>query len=190
MNVSVPRSSDRHGLVLRLLHWLTVALVVLQLTLAGLNAWLYEPRPILAESLVQAHISSGAVLLALTIIRIAVRTFGHSALPSISSWPAIAATVQLCLYFCLLMLPVSGYVHLAALGFPSSHCDQEIALRRLRRILLIVTSPKRDVIRHRPTVHAPMKYGGCDMQHHKSAEAERDQVMRLVCELRDRHVQR
>ncbi|MEO1026541.1 MAG: cytochrome b/b6 domain-containing protein [Pseudomonadota bacterium] len=104
--------------MLRLLHWLTVALVVVQLTLVGLNAWLYEPRPILAEALVQAHISSGAVLLALTIIRIGVRSFGHSALPSISSWPAIARAVQLCLYFCLLMLPVSGYVRLAALGFP------------------------------------------------------------------------
>ncbi|MEO1419846.1 MAG: cytochrome b/b6 domain-containing protein [Pseudomonadota bacterium] len=118
MSVSVPRRSDRHGLALRLLHWLTVALVVLQLTLAGLNAWLYEPRPILAEALVQAHISSGAVLLALTMIRIAVRSFGHGALPSISRWPVVARAVQLCLYVCLIMLPVSGYVRLAALGFP------------------------------------------------------------------------
>lgn len=118
MSVSVPRSSDRHGLALRLLHWLTVALVVLQLALAGLNAWLYEPRPILAEALVQAHISSGALLLALTVIRIAVRTFSHSALPSISRWPAIAGAVQLSLYVCLIMIPVSGYVRLAALGFP------------------------------------------------------------------------
>ncbi|MEO0831053.1 MAG: cytochrome b/b6 domain-containing protein [Pseudomonadota bacterium] len=120
MSGSVPRPSGRHGLVLRLLHWLTVALVFVQLTLAGLNAWLYEPRPVIAEALVQAHISCCAVLLALTITRIAVRIFGHSAKPSLSSLPAVAGAVQLCLYSCLLALPVSGYIQLAAIGFPIS----------------------------------------------------------------------
>ena len=94
-----------------------MVLVFVQLTLAGLNAWLSEPRPIIAEALVQAHISCGAVLLALTIIRFAVRIFGHSALPSLSSLPVVKGAVQLCLYLCLLALPVSGYIRLAALGF-------------------------------------------------------------------------
>ncbi len=103
--------------MLRLLHWLTVALVFVQFALAGLNAWLYEPRPVLAEVLVQAHLSCGAVLLALTIARISVRVLGHSRLPRVSSWSTIAGAVQVCLYFCLLLLPVSGYIRLAALGF-------------------------------------------------------------------------
>ena len=139
MSVSVPRRSDRHGLVLRLLHWLTAALVFVQLALAGLNASLYEPRPVLAELLVQAHLSCGAVLLTLTIARIAVRTCGHNRLPRVSSWPAIAGAVQLCLYFCLIMLPVSGYIRLAALGFsikllgvvplPTMLLDPDLAMR-------------------------------------------------------------
>ncbi|WP_256370575.1 cytochrome b [Thalassococcus sp. S3] len=118
MSISAQGCSDRHGLAMRLLHWLTVVLVLIQLVLAGLNAWLYEPRPILAEALVQAHISLGAILFVLTIARIAVRTFGYRAPPSASRWRVVAEAVQLVLYICLFMLPISGYIRLAALGFP------------------------------------------------------------------------
>ncbi|XWN33640.1 MAG: hypothetical protein ROR55_11540 [Devosia sp.] len=39
----------KHGLVLRLLHWVTALLVLGQVVLAILNSLLYEARPILAE---------------------------------------------------------------------------------------------------------------------------------------------
>ena len=116
-----------------------MALVFVQLALAGLNAWLYEPRPVLAELLIQGHLSCGAVLFTLTIARIAVRTFGYIRLPSVSHWPAIAGAVQVSLYICLLMLPISGYIRLAALGFsielfglfplPYMSLDPDLALR-------------------------------------------------------------
>ena len=118
LNVSVKPRSDRHGLALRLLHWLTMAILLIQFTLAGLNAWLYEARPVLAEALVQAHISWGAVLLAVTVIRIAIRRHCYRASSKELSWSKAAKAVHLLLYLCLILLPVSGYVRLATLGFP------------------------------------------------------------------------
>lgn len=124
---------------MRFLHWLTVALVVVQVAFAGLNLWLYEQRPILAEGLVQAHVSLGAVLLAVTLVRIAVRRFRRRAGSSASDRPTVAGAVQFCLYLCLLVLPVSGYIRLAALGFqielfgvvplPNMPSEPELAIR-------------------------------------------------------------
>lgn len=109
----------RHGLGLRLLHWATAFLVLAQVLLAALNRLLYEPRPILAEWLVQAHLSGGAALLAVVALRLGVRLGARGTLapPVRTGLPRLATTTHVALYACLLVLPILGYVRLAALGF-------------------------------------------------------------------------
>lgn len=111
--------NDRHGPWLRLAHWTTVSLVAAQCTLAGLNALLYEPRPVLAEALVQAHISLGLLILVLTLARLAIRLgpSGQAAPAVRTGLPGLVGVVHSGLYIVLLLLPVTGYVKLAALGY-------------------------------------------------------------------------
>ncbi len=108
----------RYSPALRILHWTTVALLAAQITLALLNVALYEPRPILAEALVQAHISLGALLFLLTLARITARW--RSPTPPKSDNPVLrvaATATHTALYACLFALPITGYLKLAALGF-------------------------------------------------------------------------
>ena len=111
---------DAYPRPLRLLHWTTALLVAAQAGLALANALVYERRPILAETVVQAHLSLGVLIFALTLLRLAVRaTKACPALPDDMAPPMrfAAHAVHATLYVLLLVLPVSGYVKLAALGF-------------------------------------------------------------------------
>ena len=109
----------RYSLGVRVIHWLTVALVSVQLLLALSNILFYEPRPILAEWLVQVHISCGAMIFCLTLVRLLVRVRSYEPERAGRAMVHAAARgVQSVLYLCLLVLPVSGYLKLAALGFP------------------------------------------------------------------------
>ena len=112
-------AGSRHGLALRLIHWTTVGLVAAQFALAALNALLYEPRPRLAEALVQTHLSLGALTFAVTLARLWVRlTPGMARAPAVPApWKYLIPGTHLILYGCLLLLPVAGYGRLAALGF-------------------------------------------------------------------------
>lgn len=105
---------------LRLLHWITALLVAGQATLAAINAAVYEGHPLLAEAVVQAHLSFGLLVLLLTLLRLAFRL--TDALPDLprdltlgQRWAARG--LHGALYVLLLLLPVTGYVKLAALGF-------------------------------------------------------------------------
>lgn len=111
---------DAYPRPVRLLHWTTALLVVAQACLALTNALVYEQRPVLAETVVQAHLSFGVVILGLTLLRLAVRaTTVCPALPGDMAPPMriAARAVHAALYVLLLVLPLSGYVKLAALGF-------------------------------------------------------------------------
>ena len=108
---------------LRLLHGVTAVLVVAQFALAATNALVYESRPVLAEAVVQAHLSIGAVVLVLTMIRLIGRLSRPApVLPNDMSiaWKTSARMVHMALYLLLILLPVTGYVKLAALGFQIS----------------------------------------------------------------------
>ncbi len=108
----------KFSLGLRIIHWITAVLVVVQVSLAVLNILLYEPRPILAEALVQAHISVGALILLVTLVRVVLRLL--SPVPARSGSRVIrvaSGCVHVLMYVCLITLPVSGYLKLAALGF-------------------------------------------------------------------------
>jgi len=108
----------RYSLCLRAIHWATVGLVLLQISLAVANIVLYEPRPVLAEALVQTHISFGAVVFILTLARIGARLASPVPPKSTTSVLNYAANVvHIVLYICLFVLPVTGYLKLAALGF-------------------------------------------------------------------------
>ncbi|MEM8852308.1 MAG: cytochrome b/b6 domain-containing protein [Pseudomonadota bacterium] len=108
----------RYAPALRFIHWLTALLVFVQVTLAVLNIVFYEPRPVLAERLVQAHLSLGAVIFMVTVVRLGVRLGGRRPTPLFGQGTGMAArTVHGLLYVCLMVLPVSGYIKLAALGF-------------------------------------------------------------------------
>ncbi|MEO1723873.1 MAG: cytochrome b/b6 domain-containing protein [Pseudomonadota bacterium] len=109
----------RHSLGLRLLHWATALLVLVQVLLAALNRLLYEPRPVLAEWLVQAHLSCGAALLAVVLVRLGIRLFARRAIapPVHTGLPWLVTATHTALYGGLLALPILGYVRLAALGF-------------------------------------------------------------------------
>lgn len=112
--------TDTYPRRLRLLHWTTALLVAAQAGLALANALVYERRPVLAEAVVQAHLSFGVLIFALTLLRLAVRaTAACPALPGDMAPPIrfAARAVHAALYALLLILPLSGYVKLAALGF-------------------------------------------------------------------------
>ena len=94
--------------------------MVAQVVLAAVNALVYEGHPVLAEAAVQAHLSFGATILVLTVLRFVCRlSLGVPALPD-DMPPAArraAQSVHAALYLLLLALPLSGYVKLAALGY-------------------------------------------------------------------------
>jgi len=106
--------------VLQALHLVTALLVLAQVVLAAVNALVYEGNPVLAEAAVQAHLSFGATILVLTVLRFVCRlSLGVPALPD-DMPPAArraAQAVHASLYLLLLALPLSGYVKLAALGY-------------------------------------------------------------------------
>ena len=109
----------RYPLPLRLLHAVTAVLVAVQVGLAAVNAAVYEGDPVLAEAVVQAHLSLGALVFALTLLRLALRLSG-AVPPPAAMTPAArraARLLQAALYALLILLPVSGYLKLAALGF-------------------------------------------------------------------------
>lgn len=111
---------DAYPRPLRLLHWTTALLVAAQAGLALTNTLIYERRPVLAEMVVQAHLSLGVLILGLTLLRLAVRTAAVCpAMPGDMAPPMwlAARAVHAALYVLLLVLPLSGYVKLAALGF-------------------------------------------------------------------------
>lgn len=116
----VDRLRPRYALGLRVVHWLTAAFVVVQLATAALNAVVYEGRPLIAETAVQIHISIGAAILVLTVLRVALRL--HYGAPRMPGTPPrwirlCAGAVHGLLYLSLIAFGVTGYLKLALLGF-------------------------------------------------------------------------
>lgn len=116
-------STDRYPITMRRLHAVTAGLVALQALFALVNATVHETRPETAELALQAHISLGAGILAITMVRLIRRIIGP-----VPPFPPemrqilrrLGAGVHLALYVTLFVLPISGYVKLAALGFEVS----------------------------------------------------------------------
>ena len=178
-------SMGQHHHGLRFVHWSTAALVLAQFALAGLNAFLYEPRPLLAEALVQAHLSSGFIVFLLTLVRIVLRCTYRRTAPVRLGWPKLAATVRATIYVCLLVLPAAGYIRLAALGFqidvigvltlPTLPIDPALAIRAAIVHMLAAAALSVAVIVHVAGVFSHRLLTGEPVLHRMSFE------FRLAC---------
>ncbi|MEM8813770.1 MAG: cytochrome b/b6 domain-containing protein [Pseudomonadota bacterium] len=107
---------DRYPISIRLAHWATVLLVVLQAALALANALVYEFAPVTAERLVQAHIHVGFAIVLITLLR-AGRRIRHRRQGAAERFRYIAHIVHGAFYGLLLTAGLSGYLKLAWLGF-------------------------------------------------------------------------
>jgi len=91
------------------LHWLTAALVLIQIVLAATWEWFGRPTERL---MVVAHMSFGIILSVVIVIRLAWRALpGHQVARATSGWADVAArTVHLLLYAMLVAEAVLGFV--------------------------------------------------------------------------------
>jgi cytochrome b561 len=107
----------------KVLHWLVAALVVVQ---AGLGLWVAFAAPAdeaLAARLYNAHDGTGAVLLVLMLLRLAVRLVNYvPRLPrGTPHWVATAAWLNhRALYVVLIVQPLLGWLNNGANGYPWS----------------------------------------------------------------------
>ncbi len=107
-----------YGAVAKLLHWLIVALVVAQFTIGWLMPDLPRSRP--PEGLVTVHLSIGAIILLVMVVRIAWRlTHGAPASIVAIAWQRrLACTVHTLLYALLIVAPLAGWAWASAKGWP------------------------------------------------------------------------
>src|SRR3984885_3597728 len=107
-----------YGVVAKLLHWLIVALVVLQFGLAWTMPDIPRGKP--PEGLVSLHLSVGATLLIVMLARLAWRLV-HGTPPSTVAvaWQRrLASAVHGLLYALLIVMPLAGWAWASAKGWP------------------------------------------------------------------------
>ncbi len=117
---SAPAGTDptRYGAVAKLLHWLIVALVAAQFVLGWVMPDLPRGRP--PEGLVTVHLSIGAIILLVMVVRLAWRLV-RGAPPSIVAVPwqrRLAGAVHALLYALLFVVPLAGWAWASAKGWP------------------------------------------------------------------------
>ncbi|MEP3298441.1 MAG: cytochrome b/b6 domain-containing protein [Pseudoruegeria sp.] len=109
--------SALHNPNLRIIHWLTANLVLLQLLLTAARRIFPDPLPKVDEALVQAHITIGATIFCITFVRLVIRVTSVQLTDSRDTFREFATfIVHVMLYTCLLVVPISGCLKLAALG--------------------------------------------------------------------------
>lgn len=114
-----PLDRDRYSGVARLLHWLTVALVVIQFGVAWTMPQIGRgSQPI---GLIAWHLSIGAIILVIIIIRLLWR-LTHHAPPPPADLPLLLQLVSrgthFLLYTVLLALPLMGWANASSRGWP------------------------------------------------------------------------
>lgn len=116
--VNRDRAAPGYGTVAKLLHWLIVALVVLQFALGWTMPDLPRGQP--PERLVGLHLSVGATILIVMLARLAWR-LGHGAPPSLvaEAWQRrLAGAVHVALYALLIVMPLAGWAWASAKSWP------------------------------------------------------------------------
>jgi cytochrome b561 len=113
-------STTRWGHVAQLLHWVIVALILVQVTY---GLWAAQVPLVKRLSLIAQHKSFGITILGLAVLRLLWR-FANPApeLPgTLKAWERVAAHVtHWGLYVLLFALPISGWLMSSARGFPVS----------------------------------------------------------------------
>jgi cytochrome b561 len=110
--------SERWPAGLRLVHWLTAALILVTVPLAWRAAALTEIDTDRAEALIGLHMLIGLAILGLTLLRLGLRAAGPAP-PPIARGPLLrhaAAATTIALYALLLLMPASGMLKLALSG--------------------------------------------------------------------------
>lgn len=113
-------TTRRWGSVAQLLHWLIVALIIVQVTLATLAD---DAPPLRRLALLARHKSFGLTILALAIVRLAWRWINPTPeLPTtLKPWQRVLArSTHVMLYVLLFAMPLSGWTMSSARGFPVS----------------------------------------------------------------------
>jgi len=113
-------TADRYGSVAQTLHWLVVALLIIQFTLARIAGNL----PIGLDKLVvlARHKSVGITILTLAALRLAWRFYNPPPpLPPMPRWQAAAARIShSSLYALLFAMPLTGWMMSSASNYPVS----------------------------------------------------------------------
>ena len=119
--MALRNSTHRWGAVAQLLHWLIVALIIVQVTLASLADDL--PPGARKLSLLARHKSVGITILALAILRLAWRRLNPTPPLPTTLKPyqrRLARFTHVMLYVLLFAMPLSGWMMSSARGFPVS----------------------------------------------------------------------
>ena len=114
-----PQDRERYSQVSMLLHWLTVALVVVQFGVAWTMPEIGRgSRPV---GLIAWHLSIGAIILVVIVIRLLWR-LTHHAPPPPTNIPTflqlVSRATHYLLYALLLLLPLMGWANASSRGWP------------------------------------------------------------------------
>jgi len=128
MTAAAPtRPVTRHPLGLRLVHWLTAAVMAWML-LSGIGFWLLGYKGLVellgndvVGGIYRYHKTFGVIVLALVVLRLAI-TFSHPRPPELAELPryqqVLGTVVHVALYAILIGMPVIGWLATAAGGYP------------------------------------------------------------------------
>lgn len=114
-------TTERWGWVSQLLHWVIVALIIVQITLAEMADEL--PLGVKKLGLLARHKSFGITILGLAVLRLAWRFAHPTPLMPATLKPyerALAHFTHVMLYVLLFAMPLSGWMMSSARGFPVS----------------------------------------------------------------------
>jgi len=118
--MALRNTTRRWGAVSRLLHWLIVALIIVQVTLASLAD---DAPPLRRLGLLARHKSFGLTILALAVLRLGWRWSNPTPDLPTTLKPyqrALARFTHVMLYLLLFAMPLSGWMMSSARGFPVS----------------------------------------------------------------------
>jgi cytochrome b561 len=119
--MAMRNTTQRWGAVSQLLHWLIVALLIVQVTLAEMADEL--PVGMKKLTLLARHKSFGITILGLALLRLAWRLYNPTPLLPGTLKPyerALARLTHVGLYVLLFAMPLSGWMMSSARGFPVS----------------------------------------------------------------------
>jgi cytochrome b561 len=118
--MALRNTTHRWGAVAQLFHWLIVALIIAQVTLASLAD---DAPPARKLTLLARHKSVGITILMLAVVRLLWRWLNPTPeLPAtLKSWEQVLArTTHALLYVLLFAMPLTGWTMSSARGFPVS----------------------------------------------------------------------